>query len=168
MGAKQMCFDEYISDFAEKGIAIMASSSANEISRLDAERKASIFTVALADSIINYKNCKKGYLSLGRIYDGMMDEIKVWNLKNADKQQNPIYRSSIGGDLNFKVEEYEKYNQPVKIYTIEYLILVEGGNKNLSEKELSALLKKSMEYEVYFRTHNADEVQKALKEGVIG
>ena len=63
------------------------------------------------------------------------------------------------------VEEYEKYNQPVKIYTIEYLILVEGGNKNLSEKELSALLKKSMEYEVYFRTHNADEVQKALEKG---
>ncbi len=66
------------------------------------------------------------------------------------------------------VKEYEKYNQPVKIYTIEYLILVEGGNKDLPEKELSDLLRRSMEYEIYFRTHNADEVQKALEEGVIG
>ena len=65
------------------------------------------------------------------------------------------------------IKEYEKYHPSIKIYTVEYLILIEGGNKNDSEEKLSELLKKGIEYEIYFKTHDADEVSKAIKEGMI-
>ena len=43
-GAREMQFEESVADFAGHGIAIMASSAANEVSRFDPNGKGSIYT----------------------------------------------------------------------------------------------------------------------------
>lgn len=114
-GAKQMRVDDLISEFAGRGIAVLASSEADELSRLNSNRNASVFTVALSDSIKNRKNVKNGNLSLADIYDGMMIEISDWNKKNPEKQQHPIFRSSVGGTIHFRISNSIGY-QPLEIH----------------------------------------------------
>lgn len=122
-GAREMLFEESVADFAGRGIAIMASSAANEVSRLGPDGKGSVYTGLLSASIITNKNIHKGLLSLTDINDEVQKMMKGWNEKNPDKVQHPIFRSSMGGTIYFAVEEYHPYKQKqffkeTKSYTI--------------------------------------------------
>lgn len=122
-GAREMQFEESIADFTGHGIAIMASSAANELSRLGSDGKGSVYTGLLSASIITNKNVHKGLLSLTDINDEVQKMMIGWNKKNPDKVQHPIFRSSMGGTIYFPVEEYHPYKQrqffkETKSYTI--------------------------------------------------
>lgn len=122
-GAREMQFEESVADFAGHGIAIMASSAANEVSRLGPDGKGSVYTGLLSASIITNKKIYKGLLSLTDINDEVQKMLKGWNEKYPDKVQHPIFRSSMGGTIYFPVEEYHPYKQKqffkeTKAYTI--------------------------------------------------
>ncbi len=110
-GARIMHFDDAVSDFAGKGIAVLASSAADEVSRLGLDGKSSMFTGALASNMILRLKPHKGKVSLDDIYDGTMELVKSWNNNNPGKEQQPIFRSSIGGTIYFQIEEYHPYRQ---------------------------------------------------------
>ena len=110
-GAREMQFEESVADFAGHGIAIMASSAANEVSRFGPDGNGSVYTGLLSASIIANKNVHKGLLSLTAINDEVQKMMKGWNENNPDKVQHPIFRSSMGGTIYFPVEEYHPYKQ---------------------------------------------------------
>lgn len=110
-GARQMHFQDSVSDFAGHGIAVMASSAADEVSRLDPSGSHSIFTGALSTAIAMNNRVRKGRLSLADINEEMQKIIEGWNKKNPGKEQHPIFRSSMGGTIFFQVEEYRPYQQ---------------------------------------------------------
>ena len=110
-GARIMTFEEYMADFAGRGIAVMASSSADEVSRLGPNDNHSMFTGALSSAITLNRNTRKGRISLDDIYEGMIRLVKAWNANNPGKEQQPVFRSSIGGTIFFQVEDYKPYQQ---------------------------------------------------------
>lgn len=110
-GARIMHFEESMEEFVGHGIAVIASSAANEVSRLGPGGNHSMFTGALSTAIAMNKKVRKGKTSLNDIYDGMMHLVEAWNRENPGKEQQPIFRSSIGGTIYFQVENYKPYEQ---------------------------------------------------------
>ena len=100
-GAREMHFYEAMSDFAGKGIAVLASSSADEVSRLGPGGTLSMFTGALSTSILKMASKGKEKISLDEIYEETMCLVKAWNIRNPGKEQQPIFRSSMGGTIFF-------------------------------------------------------------------
>ena len=107
-GPRKLSFEEAITDFAGKGIAVIASSSADETSRLGPGGEYSIFTMMLACSIMEGNDPRREKVSLDEIYAAMMGMMDAWNGKTPDKQQHPVFRSSIGGTVVFPLRETER------------------------------------------------------------
>lgn len=147
-GARSMHFEESMEEFAGRGIAIMASLSADEVSRLGPNGNHSMFTGALSTAIAIRKKVSKGRTSLNDIYDETLQLVNAWNRANPGKEQQPIFRSSLGGTIFFQVEEYQPYEQ--KNYTYEtdaYKIVSVEPLSTMNIKRLCAfvILKKEVE-----------------------
>lgn len=110
-GARRMQFEESVSAFAGSGTAVFASSSADEASRLGPDGSHSIFTGALAAAILQECRATEGKLSLDDISRRTMELVQRWNLTHPGKEQQPVFRSGIGGTIYFQVEEWEPYRQ---------------------------------------------------------
>ena len=130
-GARVMHFEETMSEFAGRGIAVLASSSADEMSRLGPNGRHSMFTGALTYAITHSRHIKNGRVSLNDICDDTLDLVNRWNSQNPGKEQQPIFRSSIGGTIYFRVEDYKPYQQK----QVEY---DEGRYRILNVKPLSS------------------------------
>lgn len=140
-GSRIMHFEESMGEFVGHGIAIMASSAADEVSRLGPNGNHSMFTGALSTAIALNKKVKKGKTSLDDIYDEMMHLVKAWNKENPGKEQQPIFRNSLGGTIYFQVEEYHPYNQMEYTYeNDEYRIVSVEPLSTLSIKRLCAFV----------------------------
>lgn len=123
-GARKMNFEQTVSEFAGYGIAVFASSAADEVSRLSENGKHSIFTDALATAMLTKKRIKKGILSIEDINDETRRIITEWNKKHPGKEQHPVFRSSMGGTIYFTVEEYDEYKPKEIAYeTDEYKVI---------------------------------------------
>lgn len=107
--AKHIDIEKSIDDFVGHGIAVYASSSADELSRIATEGNHSVFTGALATALISKNIVHKGKIELNNIYKETNRLVMAWNRKYPDKKQNPIYRSSIGGTIYFQVADYNEY-----------------------------------------------------------
>lgn len=121
-GPRKLGFDQAFSEFAGKGIAVMASTSADETARLWPEKKCSVFTGALSQAIMELTAPaagrqtpspledplaagiirSRGKVSLNDIYDMMMRIITIRNYLDPARQQYPVFRSSIGGTIYFR------------------------------------------------------------------
>ncbi len=110
-GARNMRFEEYMSDFMGKGIAVLASSSADEVARLGPSGDHSMFTGALTSAINLNRNTKRIRISLNEIYDETTRLVAAWNKQNPGKEQQPVFRSSIGGTIFFQLKEKRPYNR---------------------------------------------------------
>ena len=108
-GARRMSFEDSVSEFAGHGIAVMASSAADEKSRLGPNGNHSMFTGALSTAIALSKKIRKGCLALPDIYAETKSLVESWNKQNPGKEQTPIFRSSMGGTIYFQVMEYQPY-----------------------------------------------------------
>ena len=123
-GARTMHFEELMTDFAGKGIAVLASSAADEVARLGPGGNHSMFTGALSTAINQSKKVHEGNVSLSDIYDETMFFVNAWNRNNPDKKQQPIFRSSLGGTIYFQVQEYHPYRQMEMQYNAETYRLI--------------------------------------------
>ena len=108
-GARCLHLGEHIADFAERGIAVFASSSADGESRLGPDGTHSLFTGALSSTILLRKNVRNGSLTLNDIAEGTRELVLAWNRENPEKEQTPVFRSSIGGTIFFQVEDASPY-----------------------------------------------------------
>lgn len=140
-GAKHISFEQSVEKFAGYGTAVYASSSADEVSRLDENGKCSVFTGALSAALILPNIVHKGRIELTDIYQKTQNIICRWNKNNPEKKQNPIFRSSIGGTVYFDVSEYKPY-KPKKIYiqTDKYIITDVKSLSNVNEKRLAVFV----------------------------
>lgn len=123
-GAKQLRLEDSINSFVGKGIAVFASSAANEVSRLGPNGNHSMFTGALSTAIASTSPIRKGIMTLQDIVEETQSLVRAWNKHNPGKEQQPIFRSSLGGTITFSVEEYNPY-KPVEYSaeTEEYRIV---------------------------------------------
>ena len=104
-GPGRLDFDQTVSAFAGKGIAIIASSSADELSRSGPGGEYSIFTIMLAHSIMEGHGPLQDKVSLAEIYASMMEMMGRWNAAHPDRQQHPVFRSSTLGTIFFPLQE---------------------------------------------------------------
>lgn len=124
-GPRTLQFDQAFSEFAGKGIAVMASTSADETARLWPQRQCSFFTGALSQAIMELtapaaaKQAPtpltagirtSGKVSLNEIYEVMMRIITIRNYHNPAGQQYPIFRSSIGGTIFFRTGDDSEHH----------------------------------------------------------
>ena len=162
-GAREMQFEESIADFAGHGIAVMASSAANEVSRFGPDGNGSVYTGLLSASIITNKNVHKGLLSLADINDEVQRMMKGWNEKNPEKV-HPIFRSSMGGTIYFPVEEYHPYKQKqffkeTRAYTIVSVKPLSSGKY----KRLCAFIIPKSDVGLKEMAHITKEVARIIK-----
>ena len=129
-GPRKIGIDQAFSEFAGKGIAAMASTSADETARLGPEKKCSVFTGALSQAIMELTAPSdgrqtpsplaapltaqlaapltagiirsRGKVSINNIYDVMMRIITIRNYLDPARQQYPVFRSSIGETIYFR------------------------------------------------------------------
>lgn len=140
-GARQMHFEESVSDFAGRGIAILASSAADEVSRLGPDGKHSAFTGALTTAILYGKGKKRGTLSLEAIQEETKRLMHAWNQQNPEKAQHPIFRSSMGGTIYFPLEPYIPYQRrQIYLETEQYQVVKVKPLSNGKIKRLSAFV----------------------------
>ena len=117
------CIDEYEKLFSKQGCTILASSRGNEESWTNPDRKMSLYTSFLCDSLVNPYIMKKGRKSLYDINEWVVCYANAWNDRNSTSQ-HPIFKSTIIGTIFFDVEEYHPYEIKKKYYeeTEEYII----------------------------------------------
>ena len=122
-GRGDLSFEEIVSVFAGRGIAVMASSAADERSWLSEKKDASIYTKIVAEAFASRRNIHKGYISLGDIADEVRYLMQLWNKTFPERMQHPVYRENYIGDIRFKVEEYHPYvTQKITAETEDYYL----------------------------------------------
>ncbi|MCY9277527.1 caspase family protein [Bacillus haynesii] len=105
----QFRIEEAISEFSGKGYAVFASSSASQVSGFHSEKPISLFTNFLCEAILDTHIVKKGKISLYDIQKLTSFYLNIWNKKNPERKQTPIFRSNMGGTIYFEVEDYTPY-----------------------------------------------------------
>ena len=129
-GPRKLGVDQAFSEFAGKGIAVMASTSADETARLWPEKKCSVFTGALSQAIMELAAPasgrqtpspltagiirSRGKISLNDIYDVMMKIITIRNYLDPARQQYPVFRSSIGGTIYFRTGDVSEQDAQIR------------------------------------------------------
>ena len=121
--AGDLTFEEVVSTFAGRGIAVMASSAQDEKSWLSEEGECSLYTRIAASAFLSRRQIRKGELSLSDVNQEIRELIKIWNRNHPDRQQHPIYRENYIGDIRFIVEEYRPYiPEKITMETKEYYL----------------------------------------------
>lgn len=121
--------DQTVEEFAGKGYAVLASSNAVQYSYGHPDKLISLFTSFLCDVLQDKYIIKKGKKSLYDITRLVSLYLEIWNKRNPLRQQQPIFRASMGGTIFFNVEEYIPYyrkriyeeNERYVIYDVEPL-----------------------------------------------
>lgn len=106
---RQFQSEEGISDFAGRGLAILASSAADEVSRLGPGGDHSVYSGMVSGAMQSVRHVQKGCLSLNAIHTEILALMEDWNRRNPKKAQHPVFRSSMGGTIYFQVSEYHPY-----------------------------------------------------------
>lgn len=137
--------NDTIEDFVGKGYAVFASSSATQLSYGHPDKPISLFSSFLCEALKDVHIIKKGKKSLYDISKLLFLYLDIWNRKNPQKQQNPIFRANLGGTIFFEVQEYCAFHI-AKIYeeTDDYIIYaVEPLHNGLSKRYAVKVILKS-------------------------
>ena len=105
-GTRGMSLEDSAESFAGHGMAILASSSANEVSRLDESGQYSLYTGIVNMAMLSRRNVRQGRISLHAIQQNIQELMEIWNNHYSEQRQQPIFRSNIGGTIYFEVEPW--------------------------------------------------------------
>lgn len=100
---------ETVNEFAGKGYAVLASSNAVQYSYAHPDKPVSLFTSFLCEALEDKHIIKNGKKSLYDINRLISLYLEIWNKRNPSKQQQPIFRTNMGGTIFFEVEECIPY-----------------------------------------------------------
>lgn len=106
-GTRGMSLEDSAESFAGHGMAILASSSANEVSRLDESGQYSLYTGIVNMAMLSRRNVRQGRISLHAIQQNIQELMEIWNNHYPEHRQQPIFRSNIGGTIYFEVEPWQ-------------------------------------------------------------
>jgi hypothetical protein len=108
-GATKFNIDKSVEEFQGKGYAVFSSSNSNQVSYGHPDKPISVFTSFLCDALLDKYLIKQGKITLYDIQKLVSLYLEIWNKKNPNKQQHPIFRASMGGTIFFEVQEYKPY-----------------------------------------------------------
>lgn len=141
METKQMELWDVIDSFVGHGTAILASSSANQISRTALGGKSSLFTLFLSSSLLSKGLIRKGILSINDVKDHVRFLMEKWSELHPDKFQSPVFRSNVPGDIRFKVSDYHPYlPRQISFETKDYILCSVKSLSTQIEKRLCAFI----------------------------
>lgn len=100
-----MDLEKGLSSFTGRGTAVMASSAADQKSRLTEPGGASIFTRALTEALGEKRLVRRGRISLQDLFDETAFYVSMHNRRHPQKAQHPVFRSAMGGTLFFSVTD---------------------------------------------------------------
>ena len=80
--------------------------------------KISVFTNTIIDALNSRFVYKKGYFDLNEFKNMIAIYSNVWNRKNPDKNQNPLFRTNMFGMLRIPVSSISSYQQDTNV--LEY------------------------------------------------
>lgn len=133
--------DDNLSEIVGHGIEVLAASAGDEFARLGPGGTHSLFTEALSIAMQSPSTLRNGYRDLSDVCDYTRQIIDAWNKKNKNKQQSPVFKSSIIGNVYFKVKEIEKYEpRSVAYKTEKYTITTVKPLHTVSEKRFSVFV----------------------------
>ena len=136
-----LTFEESIAAFAGKGIALMASSSADSTSRLSEGGRSSLYTSIVSTAILSRRGLREGKLSLSDINTEVRFLMGKWNSRHPDRQQHPVYRDSMLGTVFFRVEEYHPYvTRKITLETADYILQSVKPMSTGSQKRMAAFV----------------------------
>ena len=101
--------EDGISDFTGRGLAILASSAADEVSRLGPGGDHSVYSGMVSGAMQSVRLVRKGRLSLDAVHTEILELMENWNRRNPEQAQHPVFRSSMGGTIYFQISEYRPY-----------------------------------------------------------
>lgn len=138
---KKMSLEDSILAFAGSGIAVLASSAADEVARLGAGGDHSLYTGAVSAALQTRRLIHKGGISLPDIASEISFLMKLWSKSHPEQSQQPIFRSSMGGTVYFKVADYHPY-EPLEVYqeTEHYTICSMKPLSTVNIKRLAAFV----------------------------
>ncbi|MDO4976843.1 MAG: caspase family protein [Eubacteriales bacterium] len=141
MAPRTINLQDSIQSFVGNGTAVLASSSADEMSRLGPGGDHSLFTGMVSNAFVSKQIIRKGKKSLASIIEYVRDLMDTWNRQHPEKSQQPIIRSSIGGTIYFDIEEYQPYQPKTMAYeTQNYKLCSVKPLNNSQEKRLVAFV----------------------------
>ena len=141
METKQMELWDVIESFVGHGTAILASSSANQISRTALGGESSLFTLFLSSSLLSKGLIRKGILSINDVKEHVRFLMEKWSEIHPDKTQSPVFRSNVPGDIRFKVSDYHPYlPRQINFETRDYILCSVKPLSSQIEKRLSAFI----------------------------
>ncbi|MGG4392113.1 caspase family protein [Priestia megaterium] len=108
-GTSKFDINKTVAEFQGKGYAVFASSKPEQYSYGHPDKPISVFTSFLGDAFRDKHIIKKGKVTLHDIQKLVSLYLEVWNKKNPDIQQHPIFRANMGGTIFFDVQDYEPY-----------------------------------------------------------
>lgn len=122
-GVPTLSLEKTIDEFVGKGCAVLSSSNSTQVSFGHPDRPISIFTSFLCDAFRDKHIVRKGVVSLYDIQKLVCLYSSVWSLRKPELEQQPIFRSNLGGTIFFTVDDYVPY-KPMTFYeeTSEYII----------------------------------------------
>lgn len=148
-GISKFNIQQTISEFASKGYAVLASSNAQQYSYGHPTKDMSVFTYFLCNAFYDKGIVKQGKKTLYDIQKLVKLYLEIWNLKNPERRQEPIFRANMGGTVYFKVSEYTPYCIK-KIYeeTDEYIIYnVNPAHSTVKRYSVNVILKEPFSIE---------------------
>lgn len=98
-----------LEDFVSKGYVVFSSCSDKQYSYGHPQKPMSLFTSFLCEAIKDKTIIRKGEKSLDDIRRLLFLYLDIWNKNNPAYQQNPIFRSDLGGTIFFSVQNYVPY-----------------------------------------------------------
>ena len=115
--------DNTVNEFAGKGYAVFASSNPTQYSYGHPDKPLSLYTSFLCEVIRDVHLIREGKKSLNDIEKLLFLYLELWNKKNPNKQQNPIFRANMGGTIFFDIQEFHPfYVERVYEETERYII----------------------------------------------
>lgn len=114
---------ETVVQFAGRGISVLASSAANQPSRIHPAFRTSVFTTFLTRAIMNPALIRHGRIALADLHRLVQYQARLWNLTHQNSIQNPILRSNLVGTVYFDVGDYHPYQRKEIYLEMEECIL---------------------------------------------
>lgn len=165
-GSAVFDIDTTVNDFAGRGYAVIASSSANQSSYPHPNKPISLFTSFLYDTLTSRFIIREGKKSLHDIHKLLFLLLETWNKNNTSRVQTPIYRANIGGTIFFDVQDYTPYVKGQFFYENENYIVysVEPLHNGIAKRYcVKTILKVPMSFpEISLINHEIVEIVKDL------
>ena len=135
-----MRLKETISDYAGRGIAVMASSAADEASWIGKGGSCSLYTELVCQVMESGVQVRNGMIFLNDINEEVRYQMEAWNRAHPAESQHPVFRSCMGGSVTFSVKRGKQYQTKTVVRELESCRICEVRPLSTADKKRLAVI----------------------------